>query len=66
VTAGTIMEKSRTPLKKWFLAMFLMGKDKRGGVPQENECAKSAPGVPENPLRDFWGGYSTRHARRLS
>jgi len=30
VTAGTIMEKSRTPLTKWFLAMYLMGQDKRG------------------------------------
>lgn len=30
VTAGTIMDKSRTPLRKWFLAMYLMGQDKRG------------------------------------
>jgi transposase-like protein len=30
VTAGTVMDKSRTPLKKWFLAIYLMGKDKRG------------------------------------
>ena len=30
VTAGTIMEKSRTPLTKWFLAIYLMGQDKRG------------------------------------
>lgn len=30
VTAGTIMEKSRTPLKKWFLAIYLMSCDKRG------------------------------------
>jgi transposase-like protein len=30
VTAGTIMEKSKTPLTKWFWAMFLMGEDKRG------------------------------------
>jgi transposase-like protein len=30
VTAGTIMDKSRTPLRKWFLAIYLMGTDKRG------------------------------------
>lgn len=30
VIAGTIMEKSRTPLTKWFLAIYLMGQDKRG------------------------------------
>jgi transposase-like protein len=30
VTAGTIMDKSRTPLTKWFLAIYLMGQDKRG------------------------------------
>ena len=30
VTAGTVMEKTKTPLTKWFWAMFLMGEDKRG------------------------------------
>jgi transposase-like protein len=30
VTAGTIMDKTRTPLKKWFLAIYLMSDDKRG------------------------------------
>ena len=30
VTAGTVMEKTRTPLLKWFWAMFLMSTDKRG------------------------------------
>lgn len=30
VTAGTIMDKSQTPLKKWFLGMYLMSTDKRG------------------------------------
>lgn len=30
VTAGTIFDKSRTPLKKWFLAIYLMSSDKRG------------------------------------
>jgi len=30
VTAGTVMDKSRTPLTKWFLAIYLMSADKRG------------------------------------
>lgn len=30
VTVGTIFEKTRTPLTKWFLAIFLIGHDKRG------------------------------------
>ena len=30
VTAGTVMEKTRIPLLKWFWAMFLMSNDKRG------------------------------------
>jgi len=30
VTAGTVLEKTRIPLIKWFWAMFLMGNDKRG------------------------------------
>lgn len=30
VTAGTIMDKTQTPLKKWFLAFYLVAEDKRG------------------------------------
>jgi transposase-like protein len=30
VTAGTIMNKTRTPLTKWFAAMYLVAEDKRG------------------------------------
>ena len=30
VTAGTIFHRTRTPLPKWFLAAWLMGRDKRG------------------------------------
>ena len=30
VTAGTIMDKTRTPLRKWFLAFYYMSEDKRG------------------------------------
>jgi len=29
-TSGTVMHRTRTPLKKWFWAIFLMGHDKRG------------------------------------
>jgi len=30
VTAGTVMHKTRVPLVKWFLALFLVATDKRG------------------------------------
>lgn len=30
VTAGTVMHRTRTPLLKWFWAIFLFGNDKRG------------------------------------
>jgi len=30
VTVGTVMEKSRTPLVKWFIAIYKMSNDKRG------------------------------------
>ena len=30
VTSGTIMDKTRTPLRKWFLAFYLVAEDKRG------------------------------------
>lgn len=30
LTAGTIMHRTRTPLKKWFWAIFLFANDKRG------------------------------------
>ena len=30
VTSGTVMDKTRVPLRKWFWAMFLMSHDKRG------------------------------------
>ena len=30
LTAGTVMEKTRTPLRKWFWAIYLASNDKRG------------------------------------
>ena len=30
VTAGTIMDRTRTPLVKWFMTFYLMAEDKRG------------------------------------
>src|ERR1700736_3899891 len=30
VTAGTVFHRTRTDLTKWFLAAYLMGRDKRG------------------------------------
>jgi transposase-like protein len=29
-TAGTVFQRTRTDLTKWFLAAYLMGRDKRG------------------------------------
>jgi transposase-like protein len=30
VTAGTVLENSQIPLRKWFLAIYLAAQDKRG------------------------------------
>src|SRR6516225_7110332 len=30
VTAGTVLHRTRTPLRKWFAAAWLIGQDKRG------------------------------------
>jgi hypothetical protein len=30
VTAGTVFHRTRTPLRKWFAAAWLIGQDKRG------------------------------------
>src|SRR4051794_41941823 len=30
VTAGTVLHRTRTDLSKWFVAAYLMGRDKRG------------------------------------
>ena len=30
MTAGTVLHRTRTALTKWFLAAYLMGRDKRG------------------------------------
>src|SRR6516162_1710463 len=30
VTAGTVVDRTRTPLRKWFAAAWLIGQDKRG------------------------------------
>ena len=32
-TAGTVFHRTRTDLTKWFLAAYLMGRDKRGSRP---------------------------------
>ena len=30
MTAGTVLHRTRTVLSKWFVAAYLMGRDKRG------------------------------------
>ncbi len=69
VTAGTIFHRTRTDLAKWFLAAYLMGKDKRGvsakflqrelGVAYQTAWTithKLRHGLSEDPARPI-GGY---------
>lgn len=69
VTAGTIFHRTRTELPKWFLAAYLMGKDKRGVsakfLQRELDVAyqtawtmahKLRHGLSEDPTRPI-GGY---------
>jgi len=69
VTAGTIFHRTRTDLVKWFLAAYLMGKDKRGvsakflqrelGVAYQTAWTithKLRHGLGEDPARPL-GGY---------
>lgn len=69
VTAGTIFHRTQTDLPKWFLAAYLMGKDKRGvsakflqrelGVAYQTAWTiahKLRHGLSEDPARPI-GGY---------
>jgi transposase-like protein len=69
VTAGTIFHRTRTELPKWFLAAYLMGRDKRGvsakflqrelGVAYQTAWTiahKLRHGLSEDPTRPI-GGY---------
>ena len=69
MTAGTIFHRTRTDLPKWFLAAYLMGKDKRGvsakflqrelGVAYQTAWTiahKLRHGLSEDPARPI-GGY---------
>jgi transposase-like protein len=69
VTSGTIFHRTRTPLPKWFLAAYLMGRDKRGVsakfLERELEVAyqtawsilhKLRHGLSEDPAQPL-GGY---------
>ncbi len=68
VTAGTIFHRTRTGLPKWFLAAYLMGKDKRGvsakflqrelGVAYQTAWTiahKLRHGLSEDPARPIGG-----------
>jgi len=47
VTAGTVFHRTRTDLTKWFVAAYLMGRDKRGR-PRPSFCsAKLGGGLPD-------------------
>ena len=45
VTAGTVFHRTRTDLSKWFLAAYLMGRDKRGVSAQFLQ--RTGGGVPD-------------------
>jgi hypothetical protein len=75
VTAGTVFHRTRTDLAKWFLAAYLMGRDKRGvsakflqrelGVAYQTAWTmahKLRHGLnedPARPLRGFWEADET-------
>src|ERR1700730_254392 len=77
VTAGTVFHRTRTDLTKWFLAAYLMGRDKRGVSAKflQRELAvayqtawtmahKLRHGVSEDPARPLAG--SSRRMRPSS
>jgi hypothetical protein len=68
VTAGTVLHRTWTDLTKWFLAAYLMGRDKRGvsakflqpelGVAYQTAWTtahKLRHGLSENPVRPLHG-----------
>jgi hypothetical protein len=68
VTAGTVPHRTRTDLSKWFLAAYLIGRDKRGvsakflqpelGVAYQTAWTmahKLRHGLSENPARRLHG-----------
>ena len=68
VTAGTVFDRTRTALAKWFLAAYLMGRDKRGvsakflqrelGVAYQTAWTmahKLRHGLSEDPARPLHG-----------
>src|ERR1700750_860523 len=68
-TAGTVFHRTRTNLTKWFLAAYLMGRDKRGvsakflqrelGVAYQTAWTmahKLRHGLSEDPSRPLHGG----------
>jgi hypothetical protein len=47
VTAGTVFHRTRTDLSKWFLAAYLMGRDKRGVSAKFLQRDLGVGGVPD-------------------
>src|SRR6202158_1549499 len=77
VTAGTVCHRTRTGLAKWFLAAYLMGRDKRGVSAKflQRELAVAyqtawsmahnvRPGLSEDPARPL--AVSSRRMRPSS
>jgi transposase-like protein len=78
VTAGTVFHRTGTDLAKWFLAAYLMGRDKRGvsakflqrelGVTYQTAWTmahKLRHGLSEDPARPLHGlSRSRRHLHR--
>jgi transposase-like protein len=55
VTAGTVMHRTRTPLRKWFWAIFLFSNDKRG---------ISALQLSEKLTISYWVAWTMLHKIR--
>ena len=77
VTAGTVFHRTRTDLAKWFLAAYLMARDKRGvsakflqrelGVAYQTAWTmahKLRHGLSEDPARPLRGFLDPRPHRR--
>ena len=65
VTAGTVMDKTRVPLQKWFWAMFLMSHDKRGcsaaQIQRELDLAYGTAWLMCHKIRSAMGERDTQY-----
>jgi transposase-like protein len=65
VTAGTVMDRTRVPLRKWFWAMFLMSHDKRGcsaaQLARELQLAYGTAWLLSHKIRSAMGERDTQY-----